>query len=91
MKITINGVALTEGQVRYLFRQMFWKQATGDLNTPDGCEEAATLAARLLYQIGKDGYEPTDAPSMDWIRLPESWVESGLQAEEMERLGGPND
>lgn len=61
----INGVKLTEGQLRYLLYRKFWKHTADiNLNTVPGCEEAASHAVDMLAEIGYHDYEPTDAPEI---------------------------
>lgn len=42
--ITINGLPLTHGQLRHLIYRALWKQTVdANLNTVDGCDQAATV------------------------------------------------
>lgn len=53
--VTINGLPLTTGQLRYLFSRLFWKHAIdADLNTVDGCDQAGSLAAEFLTFLDQD-------------------------------------
>ena len=62
----INGVKLTTGQLRYLLDRKFWKHTSDvNLNTGEGCHEAATHAVDLLAEIGYHDYEPTNVPELE--------------------------
>lgn len=59
--ITVNGHEMSYQLVHDLVEQVLWKQTTDvNLNTPEGCEEAATVIARFLAHLGRDGYHPTE-------------------------------
>lgn len=50
--ITVNGLGLSEGQMRYRLSRLLWKQSVdANLNTVDGCEQAATLITNYLCDL----------------------------------------
>lgn len=59
--ITVNGHEMSYQLVHGLVKRTLWKQTAGaNLDTDEGCEDAATVIAGLLAQLGRDGYLPTE-------------------------------
>jgi len=65
--VTVNGLPLSLGQLRHLLYRVFWKQTSfANLNTVQGCEQAATVAADYLSWLSADdAVSPTEMPRWD--------------------------
>lgn len=64
--VRINGLLISEDRLQYVIERGFWKHTVDlNLNTPDGCKEAAKYVVGMLSEFGEGGVVPLGA-------LPES-------------------
>lgn len=59
--VAVNGHEMSYGLMHSLVKRTLWKQTAGaNLDTDEGCEDAANAIAGLLTRLGRHGYLPTD-------------------------------